>query len=81
MTKLISLAQIGEVKMGILGFLKRWNSTYPEAGYPDSQFSVSVWPLGKFVENSTKLTFLEIVFYRIKYRTSCEAWSKGLDTV
>ena len=40
----------------------------------------------KFVENSTKLTCLEITGYRIKYntvfmasRTSNQAWSKGLD--
>ena len=38
------------------------NSTYPEAGYPD-RFG----PSGKFVENSTKLTCLEITGYRIKY--------------
>jgi hypothetical protein len=42
-------------------------------------------PSGKFFENSTKLTRLEINGYRIKYssdmasRTSNQAWSKGLD--
>jgi hypothetical protein len=37
------------------------NSIYPAAGNPD-RFG----PSGKFVENSTKLTFLEITGYRIK---------------
>jgi hypothetical protein len=36
--------------------------TYPDAGYPDR-----LDPSGKFVENSTKLTCLEITGYRIKY--------------
>jgi hypothetical protein len=40
---------------------------------------------GKFVENSTKLTYLKITGYRTKYstvmayRTANQAWSKGLD--
>ena len=40
------------------------NSTYPEARYPDR-----LDPSGKFVENSTKLTCLEIASYLIKYST------------
>jgi hypothetical protein len=43
-------------------------STYQEAGYPDR-----LGPSGKFVENSTKLYFLEITGYRIKDRTSNQA--------
>ena len=39
-------------------------TTYPDAGYPDR-----LGPSGKFVENSTKLTCLEITGYRIKYST------------
>jgi hypothetical protein len=39
-------------------------STYPEAGYPD-RFGLS----GKFVDNSTKLTCLEITGNQIKYST------------
>jgi len=31
--------------------------------------SGSAWPFGKFVENSAKLTCLEIICYRIKYST------------
>jgi len=31
----------------------QWNSTYPEPGYPDL-----FGPSGKFVENSTKKTYL-----------------------
>jgi len=58
------------------------NSPYLNAGYPDQ-----LGPSGKFVENSTKLTGLEITSYRIKYstvlfvasRTSNQVWSKGLD--
>ena len=38
------------------------NSTYPDAGYPDR-----LGRSGKFVENSTKQTCLEITSYRIKY--------------
>ena len=34
------------------------------ASYPDQ-----LGPLGKFVENSTKLTCLEITGYQIKYST------------
>jgi hypothetical protein len=40
------------------------NCTKPEAGYP-ARLGLS----GKFVENSTKLTCLEITGYRIKYST------------
>ena len=40
------------------------NSTYPDAGYPDH-----LGPSGRFVENSTKLTCLEITGHRIKYST------------
>ena len=40
-----------------------------DAVYPDRPLSGSAWPLGKFVENSTKLTCLEITGYRIKYGT------------
>ena len=40
------------------------NSTNPDAGYPDR-----LGPLGKSVDNSTKLTCLEITGYRIKYST------------
>jgi hypothetical protein len=42
----------------------QYNSTYPNAGNLD-------WlgPSGKFVENSTKLTCLEITGYRIQYST------------
>ena len=35
----------------------------------ESWLSGSAWPNGKFVENSTILTYLEIVSYRIKYST------------
>ena len=45
-------------------FLVQRNSTYPDAGYPDK-----LGPSGKFVDNSTKLTCLEISGYRIKYST------------
>ena len=40
------------------------NSTYPEAGYPDR-----LDPSGKFVENATELTSLEITRYWFKYNT------------
>jgi len=40
------------------------NSTSPDAGYPDR-----LVPSDRFVENSTKLTCLEITGYRIKYNT------------
>jgi hypothetical protein len=43
---------------------KKKNSTYPDAGYPDR-----LGRSGKFVENPTKLTCLEITGYRIKYST------------
>ena len=42
-------------------------SSYPDAGVPDSDYPERLGPSGKFVENSTKLTFLEITGYRIKY--------------
>jgi len=48
--------------MRLIYFTK--NSTHPEAGYPDR-----LGPSGKFVENPTKLTSLEIACYRIKYNT------------
>ena len=41
------------------------NCTYLEAGYPDQ-----LGPSGKSVENSTKLTGLEITGYRMKYSTT-----------
>jgi hypothetical protein len=47
-----------------LGIEVQYNSTYPEAGYLDR-----LGPSGKFVENSTNLTFLEITGYLIKYST------------
>jgi len=40
----------------------QYNSTYPNAGYPD-RFSPSV----KFVKNSINLSRTEITGYRIKY--------------
>jgi hypothetical protein len=42
----------------------QYNSLYQNTGYPD-------WlgPLDKFVDNSTKLTCLEITGYLIKYST------------
>ena len=40
------------------------NSTYPEAAYLDR-----LGPLGKFVENPTKLTCLDITGYRRTYST------------
>jgi len=39
-------------------------STYPDAGYPDRLF-----PTGKFVENFSKPTWIEMTGYRIKYST------------
>jgi hypothetical protein len=45
--------------------LVQLNSTNPEAGYPDRRLSGS----GTFVEDSTKVTYLEITCYRIKYST------------
>ena len=42
----------------------RWNSAYPDTGYPDRS-----GPRGKFVKNSTKLTCFEINGYQIKYST------------
>ena len=57
----------------------RKTSNNPDACYPDR-----LGPSGKFVENSTKLTCLEVTAYRIKYstasRTSNQMRSKGLDT-
>jgi hypothetical protein len=51
------------------------------ANYPDR-----LGPPGKSAKNSTKLTYLEITGYRIKYSTVSwlkglpnQAWSKGLD--
>jgi hypothetical protein len=42
----------------------QYNSTYPDSGFPDR-----LGPSGKSVDNSTKLTCLEITGYRIKYST------------
>jgi hypothetical protein len=42
----------------------QYNSTYPDAGYPER-----LDPSRKFVENSTKLTCLAITGYRIKFST------------
>jgi hypothetical protein len=42
----------------------QYNSTYPEALYPD-RLCIS----GKFVENYTKLTCLDVTGYRINYNT------------
>jgi len=47
-----------------IGKRLQYNYTNPDAGYPD-RFGLS----GKFVENSTKLTYLEITCYQIKYST------------
>jgi len=46
------------------GFVYSRTLTYPNAGYPER-----LGPSGKFVENSTKPTRLEITGYRIKYST------------
>jgi hypothetical protein len=55
----------------------QYNSTHPDAGYPDG-----LGPSGKFVEISTKITWLEItdqVQYSVMaYRTSNQALSIGL---
>jgi len=40
------------------------NSTYPNAGYPDR-----LGPSCEYVENSTKLSCLQIACYQIKYST------------
>jgi hypothetical protein len=40
------------------------NSIYPDAGHPDQ-----LGLLGKFIENATKLTCLEITSYHIKCST------------
>jgi hypothetical protein len=42
--------------------LVQQNPTFPDAGYPDL-----LGPSGKFVENSTKLSCLEITGYQIQY--------------
>jgi len=42
----------------------QYNSIYPDDGYPDR-----LGPWGKFVENSTIITCLEITGYLIKYST------------
>ena len=47
---------------------------YPDAGYPNASYPVAgcldqLRPSGKFVENSTKLTCLEITDCRIKHIT------------
>jgi hypothetical protein len=43
----------------------KYNSSYPDAGYPDRQLSGSGCPSGNIVENSIKLICLEITGYRI----------------
>jgi len=48
----------------LVHILIQYNSTNPDAGYPDR-----LGPSGKFVQNSTKLTCLEITGYQIKYST------------
>jgi len=45
-------------------FQIQYNSTYPDAGYPDRH-----GPSGTFVKNSTELTCHEITGYRIKHST------------
>jgi len=50
-------------------FEVQYNSTYPDAGCPDHQLSGSAGTFGKFTDNSTKLTCLQITGYRIKYST------------
>jgi len=47
----------GVNRIPLIRTLVIWNSNYPDR----------LGPSGKFVENSTKLTFLEITGYRIKY--------------
>jgi len=42
----------------------RQKSTYPNACYPDR-----LGPSYIFVENSTKLTYIEMTGYRVKYST------------
>ena len=59
--------------------LAQYNSTLPEAGYPDR-----LGPSGKCVDNSAKITYLQITDH-VRYsvmasRTSNQAWSKGSDT-
>jgi hypothetical protein len=44
--------------------LSQQNSTYPDAGYPDQ-----LGPSEKYVENSTKLTYLVNTGYLIKHST------------
>jgi hypothetical protein len=50
--------------VGLLYLHLQYNSAYPDAGYPNR-----LGPLGKSVENSKKLTCLEITGYWIKYST------------
>ena len=51
----------------------QYNSVYPDAGYPDR-----LSPSSKYVENSTKLTCLELIGYRIQYSTV--SWLLELQT-
>ena len=56
---------IGVLSVHSLTVSIQWNSTDPDAGYPDP-----FGPSGKSVENPTKLTCLEITGYQIKYSTA-----------
>jgi hypothetical protein len=58
----------------------QYSSTYTDAAYPDR-----LAPAGKFVVNSTRISYLVITSCRIEYqcsvvasRTLNQAWSKGL---
>jgi hypothetical protein len=53
---LVWSAEFGTVELHLP---ERWLANYPDR----------LGPSGKFVENSTKLTCLEITVYRVKYRT------------
>jgi hypothetical protein len=47
----------------------QYNSTYPEAGYPITNYPSQLGPSRKLVENSKKLSCFEITGCRIKRRT------------
>jgi hypothetical protein len=56
--------------MGFNSAFKAFNAAYRntiELRLSESWLSESVWPLGKIIENFTKLTCLEITGYQIKY--------------
>jgi len=55
---------VEKVALGAISLQVRYNSNYPDSGYPDRLGSS-----GKFVANSTQLTPLEITGCRIKYST------------